>query len=259
VNALANSRGGDDLAVAVRELNSLGYSVDVVAIDARRFVPQSRPRLFLVGALEPLDAAAEPDGDLRPDWLQTVYGDRTLRTHQAELPHLPKPLTIGFTASAEDLAEDDARWWPVERVSAFSASLSPVQSDRLAALISDSRVSFRTAYRRTRNGVPVWEVRPDDIAGCLRTARGGSSKQAVVKAGGGSLSVRWMTPREYARLMGAGDYRLDGLRDTQILFGFGDAVCVDVVSWLGENYLMPLVEAHREAEAESGKVRSNLG
>lgn len=259
VNALANSRGGDDLAVAVRELNSLGYSVDVVAIDARRFVPQSRPRLFLVGALEPFAAAEDLDSDLRPDWLQTVYGDPTLRTHQAELPHLPKPLTEGFTDSAEDIPEDDGRWWSPERITAFRESLSPVQTDRLDALISDDQVSFRTAYRRTRKGVPVWEVRADDIAGCLRTARGGSSKQAVVKAGRGGLSIRWMTPREYARLMGAGDYRLDGLRDTQILFGFGDAVCVDVVAWLGQNYLMPLVKAHRSAEHESERMRSNLG
>jgi len=259
VNALANSRGGDDLAVAVRELNGLGYSVDVVAIDARRFVPQSRPRLFLIGALEPLEAAAELDGDLRPDWLQTVYGDPTLRTHQAELPHLPKPLTVGFTDSAEDIPDEDARWWSPERVSVFRESLSPVQAERLDALISGTQVSFRTAYRRTRNGVPVWEVRADDIAGCLRTARGGSSKQAVVKAGKGRLSIRWMTPREYARLMGAGDYRLDDLRDTQILFGFGDAVCVDVVAWLGQNYLMPLVKAHRDADGKSEQMRSNLG
>lgn len=41
--------------------------------------------------------------------------------------------------------------------------------------------------------------------------------------------------------MGAGDYTLDGLRNNQALFGFGDAVCVPVVAWLAEHYLMPLV------------------
>ena len=44
-----------------------------------------------------------------------------------------------------------------------------------------------------------------------------------------------MTPREYARLMGAQGYRLSGLRRNQALFGFGDAVCVPVVSWLAEH------------------------
>lgn len=83
VDALANSRGGDDLAVAVRELNRLGYSVDVVAIDARRFVPQPRPRLFLVDALDAPPEADDPDGDLHPDWLQIVPANCEGRLIQA--------------------------------------------------------------------------------------------------------------------------------------------------------------------------------
>ena len=49
-----------------------------------------------------------------------------------------------------------------------------------------------------------------------------------------------MTPLEYARLMGADGYKIDSLRSNQVLFGFGDAVCVPVVSWLAENYLLTL-------------------
>jgi DNA (cytosine-5)-methyltransferase 1 len=50
-----------------------------------------------------------------------------------------------------------------------------------------------------------------------------------------------MTPLEYARLMGAGDYNLAGARINQALFGFGDAVAVPVVAWLAKHYLMPLL------------------
>ncbi|MGH3663012.1 MAG: DNA cytosine methyltransferase, partial [Micromonosporaceae bacterium] len=60
--------------------------------------------------------------------------------------------------------------------------------------------------------------------------------------GQGSVRVRWMTPREYARLMGAGDYRLDSARANQALFGFGDAVCVPAVEWLARHYVLPLVQ-----------------
>jgi DNA (cytosine-5)-methyltransferase 1 len=56
------------------------------------------------------------------------------------------------------------------------------------------------------------------------------------------MAVRWMTAREYARLMGAGNYSLDKVRLNQALSGFGDAVCVPAVAWLGKHYLMPLVE-----------------
>lgn len=239
VNGLATSHGGEDLASAVRELNRLGYSVDVLTIDARRFVPQSRPRLFLVGSTTVPIQDPEPSGELRPDWLQSVFGDETLRTHQALLPSLPAARTAGL----HDYVETDAgAWWDKTRTKAFLGSLSPFQSARMRQLRDADRISYRTAYRRTRQGKAVWEIRADDISGCLRTARGGSSKQAVVRMGRGSVKVRWMTPREYARLMGAPDYNLEGIRANQALFGFGDAVCVPAVGWLARNYLMPLVK-----------------
>ncbi|MGC1206429.1 MAG: DNA (cytosine-5-)-methyltransferase [Ornithinimicrobium sp.] len=257
VTALASSHGGEDLSAAVRELNRLGYSVDAVSLDARRFVPQSRPRLFLVAAQNPPADQPIPHSELRPDWLQAVFGDSTLVTHRAALPTPPPPLTAGLSQSLEHVPDGDSRWWDQDRTARFLTSLSVAQATRLSVLRVGGDDSYRTAYRRTRSGSAVWEIRADDISGCLRTARGGSSKQAVVRAGHGEVSVRWMTPREYANLMGAGSYRLEGLRDSQILFGFGDAVCVDAVAWLGENYLMPLVG--RSLSAQDAAVVSAHG
>lgn len=241
VVGLATSHGGEDLAAAVREFNDLGYSVDVLTLDARRWVPQSRPRLFLIGAQTPPKDSSDSSSELRPDFLQAVFGDPSLRTHRAALPVPAPPRTEGMGALMEPIRASDERWWDAERTAAFQMSLSPIQEQRVKDLRYAPRVSYRTAYRRTRNGRPVWEVRPDDVSGCLRTARGGSSKQAVVKLGHGRLQVRWMTGVEYARLMGAGDYNLTGLRDSQVHFAFGDAVAVPAVQWLADNYLMPLV------------------
>lgn len=248
VVGLATSHGGQDLAAAIGELNRLGYSVDVLTLDARRFVPQSRPRLFVIGAAEPPVDEPEPYDELRPDWLQAPFYDPTLRTHQAALPTPPPLMTAGLAELVEKIPVGDERWWDEQRTAAFLSSLSPGQAARLEALRESRVVSYRTAYRRTRGGVPMWEIRPDDMSGCLRTARGGSSKQALVKVGGGKVRIRWMTPREYARLMGARQYRLAGLRRNQALFGFGDAVCVPVVSWLAEHYLMPLVQSEMRGE-----------
>lgn len=241
VTGLATSHGGDDLSAAIRAFNDLGYSVDVLALDARRFLPQSRPRIFLVAAQHPPEDVADPNSELRPDWLQWVFSDDSLRTHRAALPAPPAPQLQGLGTLMEAMPLDDERWWDEARTEAFVASLSPLQRDRVTQLRRESGVKYRTAYRRTRNGVAVWEVRPDDISGCLRTARGGSSKQAVVRLGNKRLQVRWMTPREYARLMGAGDFNLSAARNNQALFGFGDAVAVPAVSWLAEHYLLPLV------------------
>jgi len=254
VEGLATSHSGEDIAAAVAELNQLGYSVDAVALDARRFVPQSRGRLFVIGALDPPDDEPVPNSELRPDWLQGVFGDTSLRTHRAALPPPPPPMISGLHAVMEPMKPADPRWWDAGRVEAFVNSLSPTQAARLHTLRTAKTTTYRTAYRRTRNGSAVWEIRPDDISGCLRTARGGSSKQAVVQVGNGKVRVRWMTPREYARLMGAGDYTLDGVRTNQALFGFGDAVCVPAVAWLAEHYLMPLVTG--ELQDRSKPARS---
>lgn len=239
VNGLATSHSGEDLAAAVNAFNKLGYSVDVLSIDARRFVPQSRPRLFLIGLQDP-PTDEQFDSPLRPDWLQHVFADDSLRTHRAVLPDPPSPLMTGLDMYVESMDDDDARWWGEEKVKAFVESLSPHQRSRIEVILrANGADTYRTAYRRTRSGKAVWEVRADDIAGCLRTARGGSSRQAIVRLGKGGVSVRWMTPREYASLMGASHYKIEGLRPNQVMFGFGDAVAVPVVEWLGKHYFMP--------------------
>lgn len=234
----------------MRELNRLGYSVDVLTLDARRFVPQSRPRLFMVGALDPPAQISVPGGELRPHWLQTPFMDAALRTHAAVLPSPPPLREGGLRSVVEAVPPADGRWWDGRRTEAFLSSLSPIQAKRLDAFRAENEIVYRTAYRRTRSGKATWEVRQDDIAGCLRTARGGSSKQALLEAGRGSVRVRWMTPREYARLMGTPDYELAGLRTNQALFGFGDAVCVPVVGWLAEHYLLPLAASEMDGEAQ---------
>lgn len=243
VNGLATSHGGKDLVAAVSELNRLGYSVDILTIDARRFVPQSRQRLFLIGAQDPPQEQMDPAGEdpLRPDWLRWVFDSPGLRTHRAVLPAPPEPLQRGLAGAIEKLPPEDPRWWDEQRMDALVDSLSPLQAERIEVLRRRRTVTYRTAYRRTRYGVAVWEIRSDEIAGCLRTARGGSSKQVVVEVGKGRIRARWMTPREYGNLMGAPRYKIAGLRTNQALFGFGDAVCVPVVGWLGTHYLMPLV------------------
>ena len=86
------------------------------------------------------------------------------------------------------------------------------------------------------------EVRFDGLAGCLRTPKGGSARQIVVATIDGQLRMRWMTPREYARLQGVPEFPLVGT-STQQLWAFGDAVCVPAIRWIDRNVLTPLVTA----------------
>jgi DNA (cytosine-5)-methyltransferase 1 len=250
VTAFASSHSGRDIASAIRSLNGLGYSVDVLNIDARRFVPQSRPRLFLIGTMN-LTAGVSDPSPLRPDWLKSIFEDPTLVTHQFPLPEPPPLLEVGLMRYLEHIEDGDERWWGTDRVASFRESLSELQLGRFEVLEKQGDPTVRTAYRRMRRGVPRWELRSDEVAGCLRTSSGGSSKQAVVLFGDGQARIRWMTPREYAYLMGAPDYPLDGVRDGHAYSGFGDAVCAPVVEWLSVHYLLPLLSAAEAASSAS--------
>ncbi|MER7167297.1 DNA (cytosine-5-)-methyltransferase [Micromonospora sp. NPDC000207] len=253
VHGFATSHGGKDLADALARLSELGYSCDVFAVDARHFVPQSRPRMFIAGVRGGLPPEAQtgipPLSDVRPAWVQRVHAEHQhLRMHYLPLPRLP----LGpqdLSEVVEKIGEGDSRWWGHDRVSAFVESLSPLQAARMEALRDSTGISWRTAYRRTRKGVAVWELRRDAIGGCLRTTGGGSSKQALVELGRGEIRVRWMTPLEYARMMGAGSYKLSGGTPNQALFGFGDAVVVDVIRWIGQHYLLPVLRWHKVPQA----------
>lgn len=245
VTGFASSHDGKDLREALSELSDLGYSCDLLTVDARHFVPQSRPRMFIVGIAGDLPKSCHagiPEiSGVRPRWIRDAYiRNSSLRLHYRQLPELPDG-PIDLSNVVESIGHDDPQWWSGERHKAFIDSLSPIQASRLALLKDRQEIVWRTAYRRTRNGSATWEIRRDGIAGCLRTTGGGSSKQALVGAGKGQVQVRWMTAREYARLMGAGNYVLRGGTATQAQFGFGDAVVVDVVRWIGEHYLVPVL------------------
>ncbi len=96
---------------------------------------------------------------------------------------------------------------------------------------------------RVRDGISqsTVELRTDGIAGCLRTPKGGSARQILVRAGKGEIRARLFSGKEAALLMGATEFTLNpSLSLNQVLFGFGDAVCVPALEWIGKNYLNKL-------------------
>lgn len=125
--------------------------------------------------------------------------------------------------------------------------MSPVNLTYLKELQDLSKYSYCPMYRRVRGGEQKAELRKDGLAGCLRTARGGSSRQMLVRVGQGTIKMRLMTPREYARLQGVPDDYPLPLQINQALTGFGDAVCVPVIVWIAENILNPLAKSLRES------------
>ncbi len=241
VPGFASSHEGKDLYDAIARLNQLGYSCDLLVVDAKNFVPQSRQRLFIIASQnKPGEIGDWSPSNIRPAWIaEFVERHPELDLTPAKLPQLHNE-RVSFCDVAERLSHNNKAWWSQTRIEAFMNSLSSLQRTRLEQRIEASKLSWATAYRRTRNGSAVWEIRADDIAGCLRTPRGGSSKQAVVEAGRGNIRVRWMTAREYASLQGAPEFKLHAVTETQAKFAMGDAVCVPVIGWIMQEYC-PLI------------------
>jgi DNA (cytosine-5)-methyltransferase 1 len=238
-----SSNGGEDLYAAFEELNRLGYYCDLVFVDAKWFLPQSRPRVFIIGSRHPLKADRLCAGlsPLRPAWFLDFAARHPQLKTQALALTPPATQVTTLDTLIERLSETDSRWWNAERTASFLDSLSPINGERVRRLVESETLAWRTAYRRTRDGKPVWEIREDGISGCLRTARGGSSKQALLEAGAGMVRVRWMTAREYARLQGVPDFKFGDATESQAIFGFGDAVCVPAVRYIVREYIVPLL------------------
>jgi len=132
--------------------------------------------------------------------------------------------------------------------------MSAVNKAKLDAAKRAGRRMVGCVYKRTRldeRGVKVQraEVRFDDIAGCLRTPAGGSSRQVIVVVDGKTVRSRLISARETARLMGLDDqYRLPKTYN-EAYHLTGDGVVVPVVRYLAEQLFEPLLGADQAAQA----------
>jgi DNA (cytosine-5)-methyltransferase 1 len=247
VTGFLTSDGGRDFINAIACLNRLGYSCDAFLLDAVNFVAQSRPRLFVVGVHDVsvtwyrVQVLATRDPRLRSPRLTELMTARTgLRWTVLDIP--PPPRREGCLVDIiETVPPDSNRWWSQDRVSYLLAQMSGRHRGVADVLMASPTERYATVYRRVRYGKSMAELRTDGVAGCLRTPRGGSSRQILLVAGMGAVRARFMTPREYARLMGAPQYTIN-VPDNQAYFGFGDAVCVPVIQWIGQRVLNPLVD-----------------
>ncbi len=249
VTGFLSSNGGEDFGAALLSLNDLGYAVDAFVLDAAHFVPQSRPRLFVIGQAglggtktNVVPAEATPTS-LRPQRLLEVMARRDdIDWAIRQLPEPPPYGEVPLTSILDDPADDSEQWWNAERAAYLLSQMSPRHREIAEGMMTGKRWSFGGVFRRVRNGQSMAELRTDGLAGCLRTPKGGSGRQILFKAGFGRYQVRLLNANECARLMGADGFRVD-VPLNQALFGFGDGVCVDCIRWIAENYLNPLADA----------------
>lgn len=235
------SNNGKDFYSALHALNDLGYAVDAFIINAAHFVPQSRTRLFVVGKQTENDYPKIrhffKETEIRPSKLiKFIYNSPEIYWDiKHDLPSLPS-IKNNLENVIEEVEKTSKLWWSNERVEYLLNQTFDRHLSKIMDLKTQKSYSYLTAFRRIRNEKSMAEIRFDGIAGCLRTPKGGSARQILLEVGKGEINIRLLTPRECSRLMGADDFVLSGTTN-EALFGFGDAVCVPVVSWIANNYL----------------------
>lgn len=250
------SHEGKDFAAICGALFKAGYYFGAVVMDAVRFVPQSRARLFIVGVRDDLAPAAlsmtaQSASTLwHPRGLLTAYGKLTSKVKDKWLWWNP-PTPSLRTATFADLIEDDpvgVEWHTASETAKLLKMMSDVNRDKVNEAKASGVRMVGTVYKRTRRDevgckVQRAEIRFDDIAGCLRTPGGGSSRQVIVIVEGKKVRSRLISPRETARLMGLPDsYKLP-TNYNEAYHLTGDGVAVPVVRHLARHIFEPLLAA----------------
>ncbi len=247
------SHDGSDFRSIIEALQHEGYRCGALIIDAALFLPQSRPRLFIIGVRDEIEIddaliAGEPEAPFHTAALKTAFG------------YLPKGARSGWIwwrlpvppqrrQRFADILEETpsgVSWHTEQETRRLLSQMSPVNLAKMEKAKHMNRLMAGTLYKRTRpdeTGARVQraEVRFDDIAGCLRTPNGGSSRQTIVMVNGNKVKSRLISPRETARLMGLPDTYVLPNKYNDAYHLTGDGVAVPVVRHLAQHIVEPLI------------------
>ncbi|MFC0633100.1 DNA cytosine methyltransferase [Brevundimonas balnearis] len=254
------SRGGADFGVICRAFVDSGYRVGALVINADLFVPQSRPRLFVIGVREDADwrmaDAGGPEAPFHtPALVRAVAGlPQSLRERMAWWRVAPPSDPVAPLVELIEEVREPALWHSQARTKAILDLMAPSHLEQVRAALAKPQRTVGAVYRRTRpdgrgGRIQRAEVRFDGRAGCLRTPAGGSSRQVLMVVEQQRVRTRLMTPRETARLMGLGDDFVLPRSATDAYHVTGDGVAVPVVRHLARALFEPLLKARLRLKA----------
>ena len=259
VGGTLTSRGGEDFQEICRALAALKYVFGGVVIDAAYFVPQSRPRVFIIAVqsgekIPPQLLGDGPDSLWAPSALSRQYHELAVDLKKAwRWWRLPKP--PNRQAVLADIISDqptDVSWHDANATKRLLAMMSETNRAKVTEAQNSGMRCIGAVYRRTRveNGQKFQraEVRFDDIAGCLRTPGGGSSRQIILLVNGETIKSRLLSKYEAAALMGYAVFLPDSYNEAYHFLG--DGLAVPVVRFLSDNLLLPIAtHAHQSLAA----------
>jgi DNA (cytosine-5)-methyltransferase 1 len=204
VKNLVSHDGGNTFKTIMRVLEQqLGYVVRAKVVDGRRFVPQHRQRILLVGFQK----------DVGFDW-------DTLLARMPDVASGPKLKTILHAEDGTERDVDDNRYIGPDGKVHKKYTLT----DRLWTYLQ----GYAAKHRAAGNGFGCSVVGPNDTSRTL-SARYYKDGSEILISQGLKRNPRRLTPRECARLMGYPDTFPIPVSDTRAYKQFGNSVVVPLV------------------------------
>ncbi|WP_246182355.1 DNA cytosine methyltransferase [Pandoraea pneumonica] len=255
VYGVLTSHDGKDFDAIARSIAAEGYIFGAMVVDAVQFVPQSRPRVFIVCVDERLTVPNEVVSKRAlPSWCP----EKLIGAYNA-LPKkvrskwrwwkMAEPTSVLKTLDEIiDSEPSGVKWHSREETDKILGMMAPTNLQKVLTAQQAGRIHVGTIYKRTRGGVQRAEVRFDGIAGCLRTPSGGSSRQTIMIVDGPLVRTRLISAREAARLMGLPEEYVLPTKYNEAYHLIGDGVVVPVVAHISENVLLPIMSAQPQVQ-----------
>lgn len=256
------SHKGKDFAGLCEALNGEGYRYGAVVIDAAQFLPQSRPRLFIIA----VSNNAEVPGAVACKAPVNRWHTASLQYAHSELPEPLKESWVWWNIPEPkqhrkrllDIVEDDPKgvsWHTPEETKKLLAMMSAVNRTKVEKVIGSGQRAVGAIYKRTRffEGAKVQraEVRFDNLSGCLRTPAGGSSRQIILLIEGERVRSRLISARETARLMGLKEDYVLPENYNEAYHLTGDGIVVPVVRHIAKYVLEPIIDEFTQNTQEA--------
>lgn len=252
VCGVLTSHDGQDFMAIAKAFTEADYRFGALVVDAVYFLPQSRPRLFIIGIRSDVHIPPKiksPTPHLL--WHPSAVRQRVAQL-SADMRHhwiwwrLPiPPIRTMIFADVIESEPQGVSWHTPEETHHLLSLMSDINRAKVSMAQATGRRMVGGVYKRTRHGAQRAEVRFDGLAGCLRTPTGGSSRQTILIVESVNIRSRLLSPREAARLMGLPErYRLPKkYNDAYHLVG--DGLAVPVVRHLAKNILEPVLIFNR--------------
>jgi len=159
------SNGGRDFDALIKSMADDGYCFGPLVVDAALFLPQSRPRLFVVAYHQ---SYSPPAALVAPGPLSPFHNEALEEAFDRASPKLREkwrwwhlPLPPPRTSKLSDLIEEKpigVDWNTSAETKKLIQMMSPVNRKKIDAALSAPGRHVGTLYRRTRGGVQRAEV-----------------------------------------------------------------------------------------------------